>query len=69
MENLLKPLEWEEGIMRAFCEGCDATLEANRKMAKYTLQSPMPSSPILWKNLISKVEGAGCVIYVTMFNP
>lgn len=34
MKKLLKPLEWEKGIMRAFFEGCGATLEIKRKLAE-----------------------------------
>lgn len=34
MKKLLKPLEWKEGVMRVFCEGCGSTLEINRKMAE-----------------------------------
>jgi hypothetical protein len=32
--ELIQPLEWEEGVIRAFCEGCGTYVELNQKIAE-----------------------------------
>jgi hypothetical protein len=48
LKKLLKPLEWEKGIMRVFCEGCGSTLEVDRFMAEVYVRIAnveLPESP------------------------
>jgi len=46
--DLAKPLEWEQGFMRLFCEGCGNLVEINRQFAEAIfrlLARKMPDNP------------------------
>jgi len=48
IKELYKPLEWERGVMRSFCEGCGYTLEITEEAALKMAEKAgvkLPSSP------------------------
>jgi hypothetical protein len=55
--KILEPLEWEEAVIRAFCEGCGVYVELNQEIAEryaYSADVKLPENP---KNFYFHTKG------------